>query len=51
MSDPTEATPVPAAGDQPREQCPVCGSDDLADIRCKTICRNCRTILRSCSDL
>jgi hypothetical protein len=33
------------------EQCPVCGSEDLADIRCKVICRNCRTIVKSCSDL
>lgn len=29
----------------------VCGSPDLAEIRCKVICRNCRTILQSCADL
>lgn len=34
-----------------REVCPVCGSPDLFDNRCKTICRNCRTILQSCADL
>lgn len=31
--------------------CDVCGSTDLAEIRCKVICRNCRTILQSCADL
>jgi hypothetical protein len=31
--------------------CDVCGSADLAEIRCKVICRNCRTILQSCADL
>ena len=33
------------------ETCDVCGSTDLAEIRCKVICRNCHTILRTCSDL
>jgi len=33
------------------DECDVCGSPDLAEIRCKLICRNCRTILRSCADL
>lgn len=32
-------------------ECDVCGSVDLAEIRCKVICRNCRTILQSCADL
>ena len=32
-------------------ECDVCGSADLAEIRCKVICRNCRTILQSCADL
>ena len=43
---------------QPREkpaplltECDVCGSSDLAEIKCKVICRNCRTILQSCADL
>jgi hypothetical protein len=31
--------------------CDVCGSSELAEIRCKVICRNCRTILKSCADL
>ena len=34
-----------------RETCDVCGSTDLMEIRCKVVCRNCRTILRTCSDL
>lgn len=33
------------------ETCDVCGSGDLAEVRCKVICRNCRTILKSCADL
>ena len=32
-------------------ECDVCGSTELVEIRCKTICRECRTILRTCSDL
>jgi hypothetical protein len=32
-------------------ECDVCGAGDLAEIRCKVICRNCRTILQSCADL
>ena len=31
--------------------CDVCGSPDLAEIKCKVICRNCRTILQSCANL
>jgi hypothetical protein len=31
--------------------CDVCGSPRLQEIRCKIVCRNCGTILRSCSDL
>ncbi|NUQ12513.1 MAG: hypothetical protein HUU26_09350 [Gemmatimonadaceae bacterium] len=51
-------TPPRAAEFRPREprlpllaECDVCGSEDLAEIRCKVICRNCRTILQSCADL
>ena len=33
------------------ELCDVCGSPDIREIRCKLICRNCGTILRSCADL
>jgi len=35
----------------PEESCEVCGSTDLAYVHCKVICRNCLTILRTCSDL
>jgi len=31
--------------------CDVCGSADVIEIKCKIMCRNCGTILRSCSDL
>ena len=35
----------------PPEVCDVCGSTDIVEIRCKVICRNCGTILKSCADL
>jgi hypothetical protein len=31
--------------------CDVCGSRDLLDVRCKVVCRNCKTVLQTCSDL
>jgi len=39
-----------APGDAP-ELCDVCGSSALIEIKCKMICRNCGTIVRSCADL
>ena len=36
--------------DEP-DVCDVCGSSDLMQIKCKVVCRNCGTILKSCSDL
>ena len=33
------------------EACDVCGSADLRAFKCKLICQNCGTILRTCSDL
>ncbi|GMV09640.1 MAG: hypothetical protein AMXMBFR55_13740 [Gemmatimonadota bacterium] len=33
------------------DPCPVCGSPNVQEIRCKVICLNCRTILQSCADL
>jgi hypothetical protein len=33
------------------EVCEVCGSTDVKEIKCKLICQNCGTILRSCADL
>lgn len=32
------------------EVCVVCGSLDVRAIKCKLICHNCGTILRTCSD-
>jgi len=46
LTPPPRANPVPLLA-----ECDVCGSADLAEIRCKVICRNCRTILQSCADL
>jgi len=31
--------------------CDVCGSANVQEIKCKLICGNCGTILRSCADL
>jgi hypothetical protein len=31
--------------------CDVCGSTDIKEIKCKVICLNCGTILKSCADL
>jgi hypothetical protein len=33
------------------ESCEICGSTRLEWLRCKLICANCRTILKSCADL
>jgi len=31
--------------------CDVCGSMKVVEIKCKVICQNCGTILKSCADL
>jgi hypothetical protein len=31
--------------------CDVCGSTNIKEIKCKVICQNCGTILKSCADL
>jgi hypothetical protein len=33
------------------EVCDVCGSNDVQAFKCKLICQNCGTIIRTCSDL
>ena len=33
------------------EVCEVCGSTDIRQFKCKWICQNCGTILKTCSDL
>lgn len=33
------------------EVCDVCGSTNIVEVKCKVVCQNCGTILRSCSDL
>jgi hypothetical protein len=35
----------------PAEVCDVCGSSDIKEIKCKVVCQNCGTILKSCADL
>ncbi|MDE3053394.1 MAG: hypothetical protein KGL38_06575 [Gemmatimonadota bacterium] len=41
----------PPQGEPPAETCDYCGSRDLAWIKCKLVCRNCRQINKSCADL
>jgi ribosomal protein L37AE/L43A len=33
------------------EVCDICGSVAVKEIKCKLICQNCGTILKSCADL
>jgi hypothetical protein len=33
------------------EVCDVCGSSDIKEVKCKVICQNCGTILKTCADL
>jgi hypothetical protein len=42
MSPPREPEP---------EACDVCGSADLFWRNCKLLCRQCKSIVKSCSDL
>ncbi|HEX6059506.1 MAG TPA: hypothetical protein VFZ11_10870 [Gemmatimonadaceae bacterium] len=44
---------TPAASPPPstRPACDVCGCDALYELKCKVVCRNCRSIVRSCADL
>jgi hypothetical protein len=35
----------------PADVCDVCGSANIKEIKCKLVCQNCGTILRSCADL
>jgi hypothetical protein len=36
---------------QPEVVCDICGSTDVTEVKCKVICQNCGTILKSCADL
>jgi hypothetical protein len=51
QSSPAELTDARDRASPILSDCDICGSTDLAEIRCKVICRNCRTILQSCADL
>jgi ribosomal protein L37AE/L43A len=42
---------TPDEMDSENEVCDVCGSPKLKEIKCKVICQNCGTILKSCADL
>ena len=49
---PAPAAPRPSvAHASPRAACDVCGCDALYELRCKVVCGNCRSIVRSCADL
>ena len=41
-----------AAGDKPvAEACDLCGATALVERKCKVVCLNCGTILKTCADL
>jgi hypothetical protein len=41
----------PPPGDRAGEPCEICGAREVLWLRCKLICRNCQTILKTCADL
>ncbi len=53
--DPKTANPAIAPTEKPEpsepELCDICGSDQLSWRKCKLMCLNCGTILKSCADL
>jgi len=49
--DEQEAAPRPAPPDPELPSCDLCGSTDLAWLRCKLICSQCHAILMTCGDL
>jgi hypothetical protein len=55
VADPSPPVAETSAGPPPELDapalCDICGSADLVEIRCKIVCRNCKTILQTCSDL
>lgn len=54
---PTDAPPAvaaaanAAASNEASDVCDVCGREALYELRCKVVCGNCRSIVRSCADL
>ena len=40
----------PAGEPTTGEACEVCGSPDVRWVKCKLVCANCRTILKTCAD-
>jgi hypothetical protein len=51
--DPLRPRREPAPERSPKEMpvCDICGSSDTRWVKCKLICRCCRTILMSCEDV
>lgn len=52
---PTAAAPRHAAASHDigelRDICDICGREELYELKCKVVCGNCRSIVRSCADL
>jgi len=46
-----EVGPARTPPDPEPPTCDICGSVDLAWLRCKLICNQCHTILMTCGDL
>lgn len=36
---------------EPPPVCDICGSTEIREIRCKVVCTNCGTVLKTCADL
>jgi hypothetical protein len=51
MSNVATILELPVGDGIEAEVCDVCGSSNVKEIKCKLICQNCGTILKSCSDL
>ncbi|HEU4566199.1 MAG TPA: hypothetical protein VFS05_16170 [Gemmatimonadaceae bacterium] len=47
---PPQGAPA-AAGGADGETCDICGSADVRWVKCKLVCGNCRSIVKSCADL
>ncbi len=48
----SDSQPTVTAADEPQDEtCDVCGSALISWRKCKLVCLNCGTILKSCADL
>ncbi len=51
-SSPTDAAPTHGSASHELDGvCDVCGREELYELKCKVVCGNCRSIVRTCADL